>query len=48
MAARGEKLGAERNGEGGQEVKLLVIKQISYGDVMYRMVTIVNNIVLHI
>ena len=28
--------------------KILVIKSISHGDLMYIMVTIVNNIVLHI
>lgn len=31
----------------GSKVKLPVIKQISPGDVMYDMVTIVNNAVLH-
>ena len=49
MAARGGGWpGLGETGEGGQRSTLPVIRQISPGDVMYSMVTTVNNTVLYI
>ena len=47
MVVRGRRVGVGKTGEGGQKVQTSSYK-ISPGDVMYSMVTIVNNTVLHI
>ena len=46
MADRGGGWGVGKMSEGSQRYKLSIIKQIKSRDVLYNMVTIVNNIVL--
>ena len=46
VVARGSGCSLGKMGEGGQEVQTSIYK-ISHGDIMYRMLTIVNNTVLH-
>lgn len=41
-------LGAGETGKGGPKYSLPVMNEITQEDVMYSMVTIVNNIILHI
>ena len=47
VGARGEGVGGWQMGKGNQKYKLRVIKYISNGDIIYSMVTIVNNTILH-
>lgn len=46
VGARGRRFGGMSDGV--KRYKFLVIKQLSYGDTVYNMATVVNNTVLHV